>query len=138
MDELRKWQKRFRGIQTIINRAIVENQEEILDLNTAQLEEGIDSEGNTLDEYAYDSYAKFKKSMGSKAPLGIPDLKLEGDFYAGFTLKKDDKDFLIISTDSKSHRLRDKYGENIFGLTSKSIGKVNQSILEDTLKLVRQ
>ena len=140
MDELRKWQRKFRNIRTTINRAIVENQEEILDLNTAQLEIGQDSTGANLDDYEYDSYAKMKKGppYNSKAPLGIPNLRLEGDFYEGFVLKKDDKDFLITSEDSKTSRLKDKYGDNIFGLQDKNIGKAGDLILEDTLKIIRQ
>ena len=139
MDELRKWQRKFRNIRNTINRAIVENQEEILDLNLAQLEVGQDSTGALLDKYQYDSYAKFKKSVkGSKAPEGTPDLKLEGDFYSGFVLKPDDKDFLITSEDSKAHHLRDKYGEDIFGLNSKHLSEAGRMILEDTLKEVRK
>ena len=138
MDKLKEWQKRFRGIRTIINRAIVENQEEILDLNVAQLEIGQDSTGALLEKYQYDSYAKMKKAMGSKAPEGTPDLKLEGDFHEGFVLREDGSDFLITSEDSKKDRLRDKYGEDIFGLQPKNISKAGALILEDTLKEIRK
>jgi len=140
MKELRKWQRRFRDIRKIINRAIVENQEEILDLNIAQLESGKDSNDAYLDEYEYDSYAKMKKGppYNSKAPLGIPNLRLEGDFHEGFIMEPDGDDFNITSTDSKTDRLRDKYGDDIFGLNKRNIGEAASLILEDTLKEIRK
>lgn len=102
----------------IFQRAVLDNEAQILDANTAQLEKGEDALGDLLDEYAWDWYAEMKQAEGSQAPFGIPDLKLEGDFYNGFILKRDGDKFFITSEDSKRDDLVNKYGEDIFGLQS--------------------
>jgi hypothetical protein len=114
------------GVRRIINalkrheeifiRAVEDNEAEILDANAAQLSKGKDALGNFLDEYASDSYARFKKALGSEAPLGIPNLELEGDFKSGFILRTSGTEAFIDSTDDKTGRLEAKYGEDIFGI----------------------
>lgn len=89
---------------------------EIIDLNTSQLEVGRDSLGEMLDTYASSNYAIYKKSIGSQAPLGIPNLKLEGDFYRGFICNAERGDIVITSRDSKTGKLKEKYGDDIFGI----------------------
>lgn len=131
--KIKKWTSNFKKVDEYFRRAIVENQEELLDLNIAQLESGKDSLGAFLDQYASDAYAKFKKFHGSQAPLGIPDLKLEGDFHSGFILKADGSEFIFTSTDEKKDRLVDKYGEDIFGLSEDSLSSIREVILESFL-----
>ncbi len=128
-----KWTKALSNTDEHFRRAIIENQEEILDLNVAQLEVGKDALGELLDDYASDAYAQFKQALGSKSPLGTPDLILEGDFTEGFVLKVDGADFFITSTDEKKDRLRDKYGEDIFGLSEESLEIIRPAILESFL-----
>jgi len=127
----------LRNHEQYFRRAIVENQEEILDLNIAQLESGKDSFGRLLDEYASDAYAQFKQSIGSRAPFGIPDLKLEGDFYSGFVLKADGDEFYITSEDEKRDKLVAYAGPDIFGLTEESLIEARQYILESFLIILR-
>lgn len=117
-------------VDKLFKRAVEDNETEILDANTAQLSKGKDSLGAFLEDYASDSYAQLKKAMGSKAPLGTPDLYLEGDFYAGFVLKWTGSDFFITSTDQKKDRLKAKYGEDIFGLAQESIEELAPLLLE--------
>ena len=135
--KVNKWISALRNVEDTFRRAIVENQEEILDLNIAQLEKGIDSFGQFLDEYDSASYAQFKKSIGSQAPLGIPNLKLEGDFHSGFILKADGNVFIFTSTDEKKDRLVDKYGENIFGLTFESGTEIKPDLVLTFIRLFR-
>lgn len=131
--KISNWIKTLNRSDDIFRRAIVENQEEILDLNVAQLEVGKDSLGEFLDEYLSEFYALFKISIGSKAPLGIPNLILEGNFTEGFILKGEGLEFFITSTDDKKDRLRDKYGEDIFGLSEDSLEEIRPAILETFL-----
>lgn len=131
--KINNWIKTLNKRNDIFRRAIVENREEILDLNVAQLEKGEDSLGALLDDYASDAYAQFKIAIGSKAPFGTPNLILEGDFTEGFVLKGDGLEFFITSTDEKKDRLRDKYGEDIFGLSEESLEILRPRILESFL-----
>ena len=135
-DSIDRWVAALSKPQEYFRKAVIENRAEILDLNTAQLNKGKDSEGNFLEEYALDSYAEFKKAMGSKAPKGIPDLKLEGDFHEGFTLVADGTEFYITSTDNKSDDLEYKYGEDIFGLSEKSLNVIRPALLECWVQLL--
>lgn len=115
---IKQMTRTLRNIDVIFQRAVLDNEAEILDANTAQLEKGKDALGNLLEEYAWEWYAKMKQAEGSKAPFGIPDLKLEGNFYSGFILKHDGDKFFITSEDSKRDKLVEQYGEGIFGLQS--------------------
>lgn len=132
-----KWLAAFRNVDTYINRAIVENREEILDLNVAQLRQGKDSLGRFLQEYASEDYAKYKKAIGSQAPLGTPDLILEGDFTEGFVLKKEGREFRFDSTDEKRDKLVQMYGEEIFGLSLESQTVITPDLAESFLKHFR-
>ena len=135
-----KWRKAIRKANTItiFKRVIVENQEEILDFNVAQLRKGKDSFGNFLYDYVSDDYARFKQSIGSQAPFGKPDLILEGDFTEGFVLKYGNGgEFNITSTDDKTADLVAKYGNDIFGLANESLNEIRPYLLESFIKLFR-
>lgn len=132
-----RWLTAIQNVNVVFNLAIVENQEEILDLNIAQLKTGRDSMGEFLWEYASDEYAAFKKSMGSVAPFGIPDLLLEGDFHEGFTLIPDGDGFRITSTDEKTAHLEAKYGSDIFGIAEDRIPEIGPDIALSFVKHFR-
>lgn len=114
---------------------ISEHEDELIDLNTSQLEEGIDVDGLSIEpEYAFDDYADLKKAMGSKAPKGTPNLKLEGDFYKGYRIENIQPKYTEIeSTDEKAGDLERKYGSGIYGLTEKNKG-VFSEIMTEPLK----
>lgn len=118
------------GIDTM-----VENEAEIIDLNTSQVEQGLSSEGGILGEYENDNYAAFKQSIGSKAPAGIVDLKLTGDFISGFYAEpfggNDERAGLFIdSRDGKSARLESKY-DGIFGVAPENQNEFQDIILTE-------
>jgi hypothetical protein len=124
-------------VETLLDKAVIENKEEILDLNRSQLDIGRDSLGNLLDRYVSDVYASFKQALGSKAPLGVPDLELEGDFKDGLVLLIEGDGYRITSTDEKTIDLENRYGSNIFGLTEESMEQIRPIILESFLKRLR-
>ena len=115
---IKQMTRTLRNTDKLFKKAVLDNEAQILDANTAQLEHGQDALGNLLEEYHQDWYKEFKQREGSQAPFGIPNLYLEGDFYDGFILKYDGSKFEISSTDSKRDALAAKYGEDIFGLQS--------------------
>ena len=134
---IEKWTNAIRNLDIIFQRAIVENQEEILDLNVAQLKTGRDSMGEFLMEYASPVYAAFKIAWGSKAPFGIPDLVLEGDFTEGFVLLPDGNAFNISSTDEKAGHLEAKYGSDIFGIAEDRFPEIGPDIAYSFIKHFR-
>ena len=130
---IQKWVKALQKPEQYFIGAVVENREEILDLNIAQLEVGKDSLGELLERYALETYAEFKQAIGSQAPFGIPDLKLEGDFHSGWILVVDGKEIRITSTDDKTGDLAHKYGQDIFGLMEDSLNTIRPALLQSWL-----
>lgn len=112
----------------IVEKKIVENQSQVLDLNTSQLYSGIDSKGQSLGEYRPFT-VRLKRAKGQ--PTDRVTLKDEGDFYQGFRLEDNKFPFDIGSTDSKSDMLADKYGDDIFGLTKDSNDEIIEQILPE-------
>lgn len=135
--KLQRMRTALTKVDPIFQRAVLDNEAEVLDANTAQLEVGKDSFGRLLDRYASDEYARFKQFWGSKAPMGIADLKLEGDFYSGFVIVRKGADLIITSTDEKKDKLRDKYGEAIFGIAEDQMGELKSLLLESFLTILR-
>ena len=134
---IKKWVTTLGRSDEFFRRAIIENREEILDLNVAQLEIGENALGNLLDTYTTREYSEFKQALGSKAPFGVADLILEGGFTEGFTLIQEGNEFRFTSTDFKTDMLVRDWGEDIFGLQEKSIMIISPSILESFLIQIR-
>lgn len=81
-----------------------------------QMLTGVNSEGKKIGKYRSPAYARKKNAMNPLPGLGVPDLRLTGQFYKGiYTEIRGDK-IITDSTDEKTQDLADKYGENIFGL----------------------
>ncbi|QSD24994.1 hypothetical protein [Tenacibaculum phage JQ] len=106
--------------------------EQILDyVRVEQLfKRGIDGNGNLLKEYT-----NFTKSIkiGKGQPIDRTTLLDTGQFFAFFDLKFEDEKLDIFSTDSKSIKLIEKYGDSIFDLTIKNNEIVNKDIFEENL-----
>jgi|SRR5688572_12541051 len=114
--------KNFESVQLeeAIPRIVRSLSAELIDYNLDQLAHGITSE-NVLIQPRYRSrdYAGYKNTLNPKAGFGVPDLKLAGDFYAGFYVQLNGMTFEFGSRDSKSALLEGKYSKNggIYGLT---------------------
>lgn len=124
---------------------IIEDHADIIaDYNRAQLESGLDRNGDVINPF-YGSiyYAMMKNNMNSKPGLGVPDLKLTGAFYRGIFLSMKGYAFSLSSSNSKTESLVDKYGEYIFGLNDNSLASYSQNeffeafkeFIESTLKI---
>lgn len=107
-----------KSLPVIFAKVIERDSEEFIDLNVDQLRRGTTNKGELIrPEYQSDVYAEFKQSIGSEAPLGTPDLILEGDFTEGFFIERRSDQILSDSKDEKTPELDSKY-EVVFGLTS--------------------
>lgn len=143
MATLREFADRLSSLQDltlVLNQAIRETEDILLNLVKSQLEIGIRGDGSALQDYFSISYADFKKNIvGSLAPFLTPDLKLEGDFYDGFYAQPDLFGITIGSTDWKEAKLEGKYGQEIFILTKENLKYYSvEIILPRLLELIRQ
>lgn len=118
--------------------AVQANEKPLVDINREQMQQGINAEGQTIGAYRSTAYAKFKKSMGSRAPYRVPDLLLTGAFQKDMILVTEDTDYYITSTDDKTGELVDKYSDKIFGISKNNQSKaqeINTKKLAEMLKL---
>jgi len=126
----------------IIIEAMVAEESAIVDLNVSQLEEGINAEGTTVGEYASGEYAQFKQSIGSKAPLGIVDTKLEGNFHSGFYSEPyigsnpEASGLFINSRDSKTDKLENAY-PGLFGIAPNNADELQELTLPQITNTIK-
>lgn len=117
-------------ILTLIERIIAENLEFIEDLQTDQLEQGLDGDGNQITpRYRSDTYARVKQFMNSKPPFGVPDLKLTGSFHRKIDARISGQKVIITSSDQKTADLLAKYGEAILYLNEQSLDRLKEELL---------
>jgi hypothetical protein len=122
MGKLRDLKKKLEGVtiegqETELLKIVSSLEDTIVDMNTDQLMQGLNSKGESLGEYASAGYAEMKKTLN---PAGVVDLKLEGDFHSGFFIEAIKFPVRIDSKDSKTNKLVFHYGENIFGLVEQN------------------
>lgn len=109
----------------------------IADLNVKQLTEGKTEQGKSVvPKYRSKTYASAKKSIGSRAPSGTPDLKLTGDFHSSIYAKRRGDYIYTFATDPKTEMLNDKY-RGIFGLTKQSANELSKEVTEKLTKTIR-
>lgn len=111
------------------------NAAQIIDLNLLQLDSGNDSLGRPLDPpYRNVNYAEMKLHLN---PKGVVDLRLTGDFWAGFFMNAQQFPITFGSTDAKSPNLEAKYGAQIFGLDQTSLGTAKEIVLPEVHEAFR-
>ena len=123
------------SIYDILREVIEENKNLFEDLNTQQLDKGL----NALDEkitappeLGYKFYAPYtiiEKKLNNQEHRFIT-LEDEGKFHKSITVKIEDSGFSMDATDSKKTKLVIKYGEEILGITEENLSKImNEQIV---------
>lgn len=113
---------------------VMQHSQDITDLNRKQLKYGRKSDGERVGVYRSREYKLMKIEMNPLAG-GYVDLTLTGDFTNMLTLRRDsDKVAEIYSADEKATMLKEKYGNDIYGLNEGSVGElVNKTSFKDDL-----
>ena len=126
-------------IQTIIEDAVWENKDYIVELNQSQLHQGLTSKGTAIHPlYRSKTYAEYKASLSTyDAPNWTPDLFLTGAFYKSFGLEIGNGEYDIYSNDSKADDLTKKYAD-ILGLTSENLEKVKINVTNTFVNLLKE
>lgn len=110
--------ERFERLNTddVIEQALTETSEQRADLNAEQMFTGVESTGDEINPaYAF-STVQIKRQKGQ--PSDRVTLRDTGDFYRGVYSRVEGDEVVISSTDSKTGKLVEKYGPDIFGLNS--------------------
>lgn len=98
---------------------IKENEDFVVELNKSQLyNDGIRADGSQVEP----RYSRLTITIKSRKgqPTNRVTLKDEGDFYDSFYLEFGSNSFVINARDSKTPSLKEKYNEEILGLTDES------------------
>lgn len=108
-------------LESEIPKIIERTGDAIIKRNQDQLIHGLTAKGEEIEPgYYFQQYSLQKQAQNPLPGLGVPDLRLTGDFYKGFNLKVTQDTFEVDSTDEKAFALQYKYGEYIFGLTKEN------------------
>lgn len=120
----------WRGVdvQAMAEDSIIANSDALVDIQSQQMRLGLNSQGQKIGWYRSERYAVFKRDWGSIAPFRVPDLFLHGDFQGGLTVKYDGEKLVFTSTDVKTPKLVDMYGEEIFGLDDDSAEMLKEEV----------
>ena len=116
-------------LNDVIQRSIEINADLISDLVGAQLDKGLDAEGNDLGEYA--NY--FYKERWSPV-----DLKLTGAFRLSIVPGTYKEFFEMTATDKKTAKLTLRYGDAIIDLSEEAIDKTKEYIIDDMIKITEE
>lgn len=125
-------------LSTVAELTVEENEHVIIDMNTENLFEGRNAKNRTLESIG-GPYApktiEFKKLKGQ--PYDRVTLKDTGDFYEGFFVKPLKRGWQLGSKDAKTNKLKEDWGEDIFGNTDADEQEINKEyILPELLEHV--
>jgi hypothetical protein len=109
-------------LPAITERALEARPDIIAELNRDQLRVGQTATGRTTGTYSKRSKAVF----GKTDPVKLFDT---GAFYKSIKPEFGNKSFTVEDTDWKTDMLKDKYGDDILGLSKSSIGELAQDAL---------
>ena len=116
-------------IDLALRQSIDEHNDEISDLNTEQLNRGMKADGGSTGDYA---------NVGYKGRLRPVDLFDTGDFHKSIHAKAFEKAFEMDADDPKTEMLKDRYGDEIIGLTKENVEATAELIKETFINNIKQ
>lgn len=124
------------NVKEVSYESVVESKDEITDIQREQMYKGLNAEGKKIGRYRNAKYARVKNEMNPLPGIGIPDLKLTGAFYSGFTTDVTPESFSTFSTDEKNSELIVKYDP--FGLDKESESEYADKLRPVLVKNVKE
>jgi len=126
------------NVEALAKKAILNNKQDLIDLNTDMLRQGKNEDGNN-EIYQSLDYAEYKKELPTYfAPYPTVDLYNTGDYQAKKILKIEGSNVSFPSTDTKNDDLTDRYGEGIEGLNPKSMELARDIVTPDFNKYLHE
>lgn len=138
--KIKAFQRRLRNSEKTVTKEIQmvlnANKMFLIELNTSQLAEGIDSHGDSMGNtipYKSAAYATYKNRLNPLPGLGTPDLRLTGDYWDSIQAVVKAREVQMIATDSKAGKLARYEG---IGLAPESLPEVS-NLLRQKMNLKR-
>lgn len=120
IDQLINNVKKIKPLQ-IIKDSMAATESRLIEAQQLQMLSGKTSEGKLIGKYKNPKYAIKKFNMNSYAGFGNVDLRLSGEFQRNTKVYFFSTAVIFKSTDQKTPKLVDRYGEQIFGLNADNI-----------------
>jgi len=96
----------------------------MIDLNIKQMDEGFRADDTTIEPEYTANTVEIKKSKGQ--PYNRVTLQDTGEFKMNMKIKSSNSKAEILSSDSKSDELQEKYGKAIFGLNDEHLAMLRE------------
>jgi hypothetical protein len=122
---------------TLIRNAVAVYEDEIIVSNRNQMYAGYRADGSPIKPDYTQATREIK--IHKQQPYDRVTLKDTGRFYEEMTIYFDDDSFDIDSEDWKASKLKDKYGEKIFGLTesnANALSELMQQVLIEDIDII--
>lgn len=122
---------------TLIRNAVAVYEDEIITSNRNQMYAGYRADGSPIKPDYTQATREIK--IHNQQPYDRVTLKDTGRFYEEMTIYFDDDSFDIDSENWKSGKLKDKYGEKIFGLTesnTNALSELMQQVLIEDIDII--
>ena len=122
--------KKHKGLilKELIGVAIEQSKEVMADLNAEQINKGIKADGTEMPDYSLRSVVQYNKPYG---PIKLRDT---GAWQAGIYVTVSGDNVVFASTDDKDEMLRERYGENIEGLSEKYKAEAIREAIQPAFK----
>jgi hypothetical protein len=106
---------RFEVVDVVdISKKAIEGSADLMaDLNAEQINTGLKADGSEMPDYSLRSVIQYNKPAG---PIRLRD---KGNWQKGIYVKSDGETVKYLNTDSKDQMLKERYGEDIQGLSEK-------------------
>lgn len=124
-DMAERFERAASMVPSLVDSSIEATEEQLLDLNRAQLIKGQKSDGNKIVPKYTKKYSAFKKKIGSR-PAPTPDLKVDGTLHRSLKTEIKARTIEIEGTlvskgfDVAGH-LEKRYTSEIYGLTDQNL-----------------
>lgn len=105
------------NVNEVSEDALEATTQELRKRQRGQMESGKNAYGEIIGRYRNPAYARKKQAMNPKPGLGNVDLKLTGATHRDIYSEVRGNKVIIDSTNEKTQKLAEKYGEQIFGLS---------------------
>ncbi len=125
-------------LDDVFQESVAETKSILIKLLRSQIESGEYPDNSPIGIYSSLAYAKRKQKMGSKAPVGVIDLKYTGKFLNRLVVKKYPRNYLIRSTDKKNSIILHRFGPMLFELSDQNLDYyINKFLLPTILKKIK-
>jgi len=115
------------------------NETKFIELQKQQWKEGLRKDETPIGQYALEFYSIMKANMNSSPGFGFMDLILTGETIGSLTVSFKRDGGVVFRLRSDRHKLVEKYGDDILGLTKRNqISITSDYVLPELMRAFRE